>query len=526
MTSGNGIRKGLWLRAAALLAAFIAAYWIPLRAMVATWSSSDDYSYGFLIPMVSAYLIWDMRGRLDGARVASSWAMLPVLVLLVLLSIYGILGSSGNISMPSVPLLVIAFTAFCFGLDMARRLILPLGFLVFMVPIPAVFERTIGMYLKSISSQLGGAIIQFFNISAHVSGNVIDLGVTQLQVVDACNGLRYIFPLLALGIIYAYFFERVMWKRVACVLATIPIAILTNALRIGLTGILTHFFGAGVAEGFFHGFSGWVMFLVAFFVLFILGRVLRLFPPKHGEMKAPEPQREARPAQPAGEGGTAVTRALMTSLVILAVVAGLSLSTKALPPIGMKGSIASFPLSFQGWTGQAQFVPPDIIDASGAEEAFSAGYRDEGGREVSLYIGYRGTAFMAVENFFHSPTVCLPSSGWIAESTSTRVIEDVPMWGRLKVSRMIVSHLGDRSVVYFWFQTKDKHSHDKNINRFDLAMHAIRRDNTYDMFIRTIANVQPGGTVEETEREMDAFVRDMLATLQKFVRENQTTGME
>ena len=105
----------------------------------------------------------------------------------------------------------------------------------------------------------------------HVSGNVIDIGVTQLQVVDACSGLRYLFPLIALGMVYVYFFERVLWKRVFCVAATIPIAVLTNGLRIGVTGIMTKFLGAKAAEGFFHGFSGWLLFLASFACLFIVG---------------------------------------------------------------------------------------------------------------------------------------------------------------------------------------------------------------------------------------------------------------
>ena len=133
-----------------------------------------------------------------------------------------------------------------------------------MVPVPAVLERTIGVFLKSVSSKMGGALIGLAGVSVHVSGNIIDIGATQLQVVDACSGLRYLFPLIALGILYAYFFEKVLWKRVVCVLATIPLAILMNALRIGITGILAKYLGVATAQGFFHGFSGWLMFVAAF----------------------------------------------------------------------------------------------------------------------------------------------------------------------------------------------------------------------------------------------------------------------
>ena len=260
MTSKRSALENPGLLAVALLVLFVAAYWVPLRSMVNTWWTNEDYSYGFLIPIISLYLLWDRREVLRELSIGSSWVVFPVLLIFYLLALYGILGSSGNIAMPAVPILVLLFTAFVFGVDAVRRLFLPLVFLVFMVPVPAVLERTIGVFLKSVSSKMGGALISLAGVSVHVSGNVIDIGVTQLQVVDACSGLRYLFPLIALGILYAYFFEKVLWKRVLCVLATIPIAILMNALRIGITGILAKHLGVATAQGFFHGFSGWLIF--------------------------------------------------------------------------------------------------------------------------------------------------------------------------------------------------------------------------------------------------------------------------
>jgi EpsI family protein len=208
-------------------------------------------------------------------------------------------------------------------------------------------------------------------------------------------------------------------------------------------------------------------------------------------------------------------------MIILIVVAGLSFSTKALPPIKLTGGISSFPLMFSNWSGQATLVDPEIIDKSGAEEAFNGNYQNSAGDDVSLYIGYRGTAFLANENFFHSPTVCLPSSGWETIETSTHEIQGVPFFGRLKVTKMIVAHMDSKMVVYFWFQTKNKATYDKNINRFDLALHAIRRDNTHDLFIRTITPIRPGESIRVNEQRMDVFVTDMMSALLTFIKEHQ-----
>ena len=389
-----------------------------------------------------------------------------------------------------------------------------------MVPLPVVLDRTIGVFLKYISSQLGGMIVRASGLSVYVSGNVIDLGVTQLQVVDACSGLRFVFPLVALGILYAYFFEKILWKRVFCVVATLPIAILTNGLRIGTTGILTHYIGPEVAQGFFHDFSGWAIFMVAFVFLFVLGRILRYAPPKLSKM--------ALTVESSNSDGTIRVvsprqsqYAYLIAVFLLALVGLLSISTGAMPPVRLKDGIAAFPKSFREWQGSALALDDEITERSGAEEALSTLYRNAAGNTVSLYIGYRSTSFLENENFFHSPTVCLPSSGWRQIETSTHIIPDVPVFGQLKVSKMVIEKMGVRQLVYFWFQTKDKTSFRKDINRLHLAMHAIQRNNTFDLFIRPITPIPDGESVAKAQQILDGFVREMMQALTTFLRNNQ-----
>ena len=167
-----------------------------------------------------------------------------------------------------------------------------------------------------------------------------------------------------------------------------------------------------------------------------------------------------------------------------------------------------------------------IIIKSGAEESFSAFYQNSGKGPVSLYIGYRSTAFLSNENFFHSPTVCLPSSGWKILEESTHIISNVPVLGTIKVAQLIMDGAGQKHLLYFWFQTKDKTTHDKNINRFHLTLHALKRDNTYDLFMRPIAPMHPGESIENAQRRMDVFVRDMMGTLTQFLKEKQVREPE
>ena len=504
---------------------FIAAYYVPLKSMVNIWWGNDDYSYGFLIPAASAYLLWEKRKTLAEIPIRSDWWIIPLLVFFILISIYGILGSSGNVSMPSIPILILLFTGFCFGAGTVKRLILPLGFLFFMVPVPAVIERYIGLHLKAVSSELGGAFIGLFNIPVHVSGNIIDLGVTQLQVVDACSGLRYIFPLFGLGILYAYFFEKVFWKRLFCVFATIPLGVLLNALRIGVTGILTEMFGPEVSEGFFHDFSGWILFVVAFIMLFLISRLIKvILPDTNGNKESLVPQQGHALASSVTGKNTA--RAFLLSVALLSCVAVLSLSTSTLPAVTLEGGIQSFPMLVGEWNGTPDIVDPVIIKESGAEEAFSGNYINGSGSEISLYMGYRSTAFLSNENFFHSPTVCIPSSGWVKRDVKRRIIGNVPYFGNLEVTEMVIGKGDIRQLVYFWFQTKDEATYDKDINRFHLSLHAIRRDNTHDIFIRPITPVYPAEETEDAEIRMDGFVREMMSVLLQFLKEKQLSNKE
>ena len=502
---------------------FVVTHFIPFSTLYHIWMTNGDYSYGILIPLISLYFLWEQKNILANTRIRSYWPILPVLVLFILISLYGILGSSGNVAMPALPILIILFSIFCFGLEFLKKAALPLCFLIFMIPLPASLDRTIGVFLKSISSDVGGLLLRALGYSVYVSGNVIDLGVTKLQVVDACSGLRFVFPLLALGVVYSKFFEKVFWKQVVCVLITVPIAILTNILRIAIAGILTYSFGSEMAEGFFHDFQGWVIFMVAFVFLFLFGRFLRLFPSslkQRPESDKLEPDKESGPGESPVSLRADNKGAVIVSIVLLAAVGILTLNTHALPPVHIKGGMKSFPLAFGNWKGESSIVEQEIIDASGAEEAFNASYIDSNSQNVNLYIGYRSSAFLEDTNFFHSPTVCLPSSGWKVIEKSRHTIQDVPGFGTLTVTRMLMDAMGNRQLVYFWFQTKDKATHDKNINRFHLSMHALKKDNTYDLFIRPITPVLRNETIEAAEKRIDQFTREMMQTLIQFLNEN------
>ena len=403
---------------------------------------------------------------------------------------------------------------------MFKKLAFPLSLFIFMIPLPTVFGTKIGVYLKLISTKLGELILRIFGVSVFVEGNIIDLGVTQLQVVDACSGLRYILPLLALGLLFAYFFEKVRWKQIILVFSTIPIAIVSNSIRIGITGILAQWYGPEVAEGFFHGFSGWLIFMLAFALLYAFYLFLRiLFRKGYADINVIATYEDKERPEGVKSKNNTIPLAICSSFLLLLGILGYT--TAALPELTIKDGFANFPLTIKEWKGRSDTIDSEMITASGAQEAFSATYQDKYGSIISLYMGYRGSPFGESENFFHSPNVCLPSSGWKTIKITKHKITNILHFDYITVQKMISEKMGHKQLVYYWFQTKNHTSFDVNINRFHLALHAIQRDNTHDLFIRPITPVKPNETIEDAEKRMDQFLRDMMSALLHFLSENQ-----
>jgi exosortase D (VPLPA-CTERM-specific) len=512
------------LAAALLTIVFLLAFFGTIHGLVDVWSTDDDYSYGFLMPFVIVYLIWERRKEISQTAASTNWLGGVFFLLFLIFGVYGVLGSNPSAARIAVPFLIITMTLFCLGKATMKIIIFPLIFLFFMIPLPTTLQVAVGVPLKLISTQLGGVILYVAGVPAFIEGNVIDLGVTQLQVVDACAGLRFIFPLLALGLLFAYFFETIRWKQAVLVLITIPISVLTNGIRIGATGILAQRYGSQVAEGFFHGFSGWIVFMFAFFLLFafhflFLRKIFKKS--KAGTVDVASGQQHISDKNSTNAADRFSLIPVLICAVCLIVVAITTHITSTLPPVSIRGGMSAFPQNFGAWEGRPESMDTEMIKLSGAEDVVNALYQTTDRKPISLYIGYRGSPFTESENFFHSPNVCLPSSGWKTISATKHKIEKVPRFGSIIVSKMLIEKAGEKQLVYYWFQTKNRTSHDVNINRFHLTLHALRRDNTYDLFIRPIAPISPGESIERAQQRMDGFVREMMGTLLQFMKEMQ-----
>ena len=254
-------------------------YWQVGLKLVSDWYHDDNYSHGFLIVPLALYFVWERRERLLKTPVAPSAAGLVFVLGSVIVLIAGILGSELFLTRISILGTVVGVILFLFGWAHLRALAFPVAFLLLMIPIPAILFNQIAFPLQLLASQFGESAMGLANVPVLREGNVLILANTTLEVAEACSGIRSLVSLLTLAIVFGYFSDPRGWVRTLLTLSAIPVAIVTNGFRVAGTGIAAHRFGAAAAEGFFHEFSGWLVFVSAFMLMLAVQRaIVRLAP--------------------------------------------------------------------------------------------------------------------------------------------------------------------------------------------------------------------------------------------------------
>lgn len=268
---------GFWpaLVPAAILGALLVALYhdIALR-LVRQWYDDPDFSHGFLVPLLSAYLAWDRRAEWLSLPARPHPLGIAVLGAGLALLVMGLGGAELYLQRASFIVVLAGLVLLLAGPAFLRALAFPILFLFFMVPLPAIVVNAVAFPLQLLAAKT--ATFCLFNLGIPVlrEGNVIALAGTRLEVAEACSGIRSLQALLALGSIFAYLSQPVGWKRWTLVLLSVPIAIAANAFRVSGTGVLAQYWGAAAAEGFYHTFSGWLIFVVALAMLVGCGAVL------------------------------------------------------------------------------------------------------------------------------------------------------------------------------------------------------------------------------------------------------------
>jgi exosortase D (VPLPA-CTERM-specific) len=423
-------------------------------------------------------------------------------------------------------MLVVGLCLLHFGIEKLRVILFPIFFSLAMFPLPAFINNRLSLKLKLISSRIGVEAMQWMGMTAYREGNIIDLGFTQLQVVDACNGLRYLFPLIVLAILVTHFSNSALWKKVIVVLSSIPISIFVNGLRIASVGLLVPVFGPKVAEGFFHDFSGWIIFMISFGILlaefWILNRIFKenkKTEDKGGKNKV-ACEKSARPQD--HSAGERIARQgafplqFLLAVLLLGTTATIAQTVNFREEVPITRSFNQFPLRVGEWVGQLQTMDQKFIHELDLSDYIIVTYRKGSSPPVNFYSTYYESQRKGES--IHSPSSCLPGSGWEfqqAGRTEINLSKDSNI--RFPVRRAVMSNAGHKQLSYYWFPMRGRvltNIWEMKLYNFIDALTQQRTDGALARLITPIGNNE---TIEDADARLQGFTRELVPVLNEFL---------
>jgi exosortase len=262
--------------AAAVAVAIGCLYAGTLASLARHWASDGDFSHGFFVIPLAAYFIWERRQALLAGPVRPSFMGLVVVAASLAVFVAGRFGAELYLTRVSLIGVLAGAVLFLGGWTRLRLAAFPLAFLLLMIPLPSIVFNQITFPLQGIASRAGEAVIFTAGVPVLREGNILHVPGRALEVVEACSGIRSLMSLLMLAIVLGYFTEKRAAARIVIALAAVPIAIVANAARVAGTGLAAYWVSPAAAEGFFHSFSGWMVFVVATAGLIAVQRLLEL----------------------------------------------------------------------------------------------------------------------------------------------------------------------------------------------------------------------------------------------------------
>jgi exosortase D (VPLPA-CTERM-specific) len=489
-----------------------------LDLMWGWWMDRPEYSHGVLMPILAGFLIWQQRDRFERLPFTGSWWGVGLTTLAALVLLLGKLASVLTLVQYAYVLTLGGLMLSLVGLRAAPLLLVPFFILVLMIPLPEFLFQNLTADLQLLSSKIGVAFIRLCGVSVFLEGNVIDLGAYKLEVAEACSGLRYLFPLMTLGFIMAYFYKAAWWKRAIIFFSSIPVTILMNSLRIGAIGVMVDRWGKSMAEGFLHDFEGWMIFMASAAVLLLeivvlsrVGRDSRPWREIFGvEMPAATPRSVPR-----------IKWQPNTPFIISSVLVGALAATSVFLPervekIPARSSFAEFPIQIDSYTGKRSVMDAVYLDTLKLDDYLMADYHGISGQPINLYLAWYNSQRGGQST--HSPRTCLPGGGWRIASLQAVDISQIKIGNTpLRVNRAVIENGNSRQLVYYWFQQRGRVITNEYMVKWYMFWDALTRQRTDGSLVRMIMAVPDGQSVEHADAEMQNFLQVLSGRITAYV---------
>ena len=519
------IKSTGWIKFTLYGLLLLGLYYSTLTWLVIRDWEKEAYSYCWLILPVVFFLIWLKRDDLISLPSKPSWSGLGPIGLGIIFFWLGDLSGEFYTLYISFWLILVGICLLHLGIQKSQSIGFALFFILTMFPVPDFINTRIMLKLRMISSKLGVAIIHLFGLPALREGNIINLGFTKLQVVNACSGLHSLISLIVLCLLLVYFFRDHIWKRGVLLLSSIPLAIVTNSFRIAMTAILYKHFDQKVAEGFFHEFSGLLIFAVCIPILLIEMKTLEKLPPLKSKTNSESKKANTKTlGNNPGSSHIKISKGVrllqpmfIVALVLLGATLAISQIVDFREKIPAKKDLAQFPLKIGEWTADRhQRMAQKFLDVLDLSEYVIMDYKNPDGKKINFYVAYYESQRKGES--IHSPATCLPGSGWSFDQSGTLKITGVPgKQGVYEVNRAVMQLGSNRQITYYWFPVRGRILN----NAYQLKIYnfwdALTKQRTDGALVRLITRVYKDEKPKDAEKRLQNFVRVVAPVLDKYI---------
>lgn len=517
ITQSNAVRAGLFALVGTLIA--IVGFGDALLDLVQRWTLREEYSHGFLIPIVAAWLLWTRRDALRANVGRSVWAGPVIIALATVMHIIGKLSAIFILSQVGFVLALVGLALGIGGYSLLNAAFIPIFFLLFAIPLPSFIDSIISLKLQFISSELGTLFIRMFRIPVYLDGNIIDLGYYKIQVVEACSGLRYLYPLMSLSFLVAYFFNARPWQRAVVFFSSIPLTIVLNGIRIGLVGVMVNYWGIQAADGFLHFFEGWVIFLtcgglLALEIYFLARMSGKTF---FDVFYCPGVAAESLRGRQVKSGSQ---MPLVTSLLFLcaAGMAAFYVSGRSeIMPDRLR--FVAFPERIGPWQGHTSLLDQEVERMLRPDDYILSDYQRSDGKVVNLYVVYYASQKYGTQP--HNPSDCIPGSGWQIIKFEPTSYTDAA--SKLPLNRVLIEKNSIKQVVYYWFDERGRKIANEYWAKWYLHADAIVMNRTDGALVRLITQIYSGETERDADERLQAFIRDTVPSLSEYLPREATS---
>lgn len=482
-----------------------------IAELIVRVNAEERYSHAPLVLLISVFLIWKSRYLIANTNIGA-WRGVVLVFLSSLILVVGELSAIWTIVQYAIVML-------CFGLawsmmgNQIKKVFIPFLLIFLVIPLPYMLDVMLSGKMQLVSSNLGVSIIRAMGMSVFQEGNVIDLGIYKLQVVEACSGLNYMYPLMTIGLLMAYMYKAPFYLRFLMFISTIPISIVMNSFRIAMVAVFVNYYGQGAAEGFLHYFEGWVIFLACVLLLLIevkfINMLLRRKTPVMESFDIFDSDKNNRVIF--GHGHINRTPIVLAVIIILvSTLSTLTLKNRA-EEIPVRTTFTSFPTQINGWNGHSYDFQNGENSVLHLSDYYLADFT-QGKKSINVYIGY--TDSQRAGFVPHSPKACIPGGGWeIVDSKLVTIAVDQKT--SFKVTRFVIAKGEAKQLVYYWFRQRGRDLSNEYSMKFALLYDAIEINRTDGALVRFSAMVNKSES--DTDQMLADFIKSTYPVLPKFI---------